>query len=82
MSEQLGRAERRGIGHGVILCWIGGAGLDVRSDLGGLNLSDVPKVFIETGNMRNATDARLLSRPAFRQRIARSLANGLSSFLS
>ncbi|HKN49604.1 MAG TPA: N-acetylmuramoyl-L-alanine amidase, partial [Actinomycetota bacterium] len=33
--------------------YIGRAGLDQRSDLGGLNLSRVPKVFIETGNMDN-----------------------------
>ena len=35
--------------------YLGGDGLSVRSDLGGLNLSDVPKVFVETGNMRRAT---------------------------
>ena len=29
--------------------YLGRDGLDVRSDLGGLNLSDVPKVLIETG---------------------------------
>jgi len=29
-------------------------GIDVRNDLGGLNWSTIPKVFIETGNMRNA----------------------------
>jgi N-acetylmuramoyl-L-alanine amidase len=57
------------------------AGIDVRSDLGGLNLSNVPKVFIETGNMRNATDAALLASPTFRQREARALARGLATFL-
>lgn len=36
-------------------------GLDTRSDLGGLNLSTVPKVFIECGNMRNSTDARRMT---------------------
>jgi N-acetylmuramoyl-L-alanine amidase len=61
--------------------YIGGQGLDVRSDLGGLNLSDVPKIFIETGNMRNATDASLLAGPTFRQREARALARGLATFL-
>jgi len=61
--------------------YLGSRGLDVRSDLGGLNLSDVPKVFVETGNMKNATDARLLSTASFRQRIARALANGLAQFL-
>ena len=43
-------------------------GLAERTDLGGLNLSNVPKVFIETGNMRNATDAALLKSADFRQR--------------
>jgi N-acetylmuramoyl-L-alanine amidase len=61
--------------------YAGQDGLDVRSDLGGLNLSDVPKVFIETGNMRNATDAALLTSSTFRQREARALAAGLSRFL-
>ena len=54
----------------------------MRSDLGGLNLSDVPKVFVETGNMRSRADARLLESPGFRERIARSIAAGLSRFLS
>lgn len=62
--------------------YIGHAGLDRRSDLGGLNLSNVPKVFIETGNMHNRTDARLLEDPQFREREARALARGLSAFLA
>jgi N-acetylmuramoyl-L-alanine amidase len=62
--------------------YIGRAGLDVRTDLGGLNLSTVPKVFIECGNMRNASDAARLSSPAFRQQIARALAAGLTAFLA
>lgn len=62
--------------------YLGGNGLSVRSDLGGLNLSDVPKVFVETGNMRSGADARLLESPAFRQRIARALAAGLTRFLA
>jgi N-acetylmuramoyl-L-alanine amidase len=62
--------------------YIGRKGLDRRSDLGGLNLSDVPKVFIETGNMRNRTDARLLGDPRFRHQAARALARGLTTFLS
>ena len=61
--------------------YIGQEGLDKRSDLGGLNLSDVPKVFIETGNMRNAGDAALLGSPSFREREARALAKGLAAFL-
>jgi N-acetylmuramoyl-L-alanine amidase len=62
--------------------YIGSQALDVRSDLGGLNLSDVPKVFVETGNMRNAWDARRLESAAYRQREAVALARGLETFLS
>jgi N-acetylmuramoyl-L-alanine amidase len=57
-------------------------GIVVRSDLGGLNWSTVPKVFIETGNMRNATDAALLESAAFRQRVAAALCQALADFLS
>jgi N-acetylmuramoyl-L-alanine amidase len=62
--------------------YIGVRGIDVRTDLGGLNLSTVPKVFIECANMRNAADAARLSSPAFRQRIAVGLAAGLTAFLA
>jgi N-acetylmuramoyl-L-alanine amidase len=31
--------------------------------------------------MRNRADAKLLESPAFRERIARAIANGLSRFL-
>ncbi len=61
--------------------YVGHNALDVRTDLGGLNLSTVPKVFIECGNMRNAADAAKLSSAAFRQRIAAALAAGLTAFL-
>ena len=62
--------------------YTGRDGLARRRDLGGLNLSDVPKVFLEAGNMRNATDARLLSRARFRQLEARALADALAIFLA
>jgi N-acetylmuramoyl-L-alanine amidase len=61
--------------------YVGRAGLARRRDLGGLNLSDVPKVFLEAGNMRNAADARLLETPSFREREARALAAALTEFL-
>ncbi|MFJ5288668.1 N-acetylmuramoyl-L-alanine amidase [Streptomyces sp. NPDC088348] len=59
----------------------GGTGLDTRSDLGGLNLSTVPKVFIECGNMRDPKDAALLTSESWRQKAAQGIANGISSFL-
>ena len=61
--------------------YAGHEALDVRTDLGGLNLSTVPKVFIETANMRNAGDARRLESAAYRQREAVALARGLEAFL-
>jgi N-acetylmuramoyl-L-alanine amidase len=61
--------------------YAGRGGLDIRSDLAGLNLSRVPKVLVETGNMRNALDARLLASPAWRARAARALAAGVEAFL-
>jgi len=57
--------------------YLGSNGLDVRTNLVGLVLSDTPKVFLESGNMRNAADAALLSSPAFRQRIAEALADAV-----
>lgn len=57
-------------------------GLVARTDLGGLNLSAVPKVFIECGNMRNTNDARRLTSPAWRQRAAVALAAGLTAYLT
>jgi N-acetylmuramoyl-L-alanine amidase len=62
--------------------YLGTNGLLERRDFGGLNLSDVPKVLFETGNMRNATDASLLRDPAFRDREAVALRDGLARFLS
>ncbi|MFJ1645463.1 N-acetylmuramoyl-L-alanine amidase [Streptomyces sp. NPDC088258] len=58
-----------------------GTGLDVRDDLGGLNLSTVPKVFIECGNMRDSVDEGLLTDAKWRQKAARGLADGISGFL-
>lgn len=60
--------------------YVGTAGIDVRGDLGGLNLSNVPKVFIELGNMRNSGDASRMKSPAWQQLAARSLAASLTRF--
>ncbi|MBQ0830132.1 N-acetylmuramoyl-L-alanine amidase [Streptomyces tagetis] len=59
----------------------GGTGLVTRTDLGGLNLSTVPKVFIECGNMRDATDASLLTSGSWRQKAAEGMSEGIVSFL-
>ena len=57
-------------------------GLQPRNDLAGLNLTTVPKVLIETGNMRNATDAALLVTPAFQQAAASAMAQAITTYLS
>ncbi len=51
-------------------------GIQPRDDLGGINLLTVPKVFIECANMRNATDAALVTSPAWQARAARAVASG------
>ncbi|MGW6707857.1 N-acetylmuramoyl-L-alanine amidase [Streptomyces sp. NPDC054956] len=58
-----------------------GTGLVIRDDLGGLNLSTRPKVFIECGNMRDAKDAAQLSSPEWRQKAAQGIADGIVGFL-
>jgi N-acetylmuramoyl-L-alanine amidase len=57
-------------------------GLASRDDLAGVNLTTVPKVFIECGNLRNATDAALLTDPAWQVRAAQGFANGITEFLA
>jgi N-acetylmuramoyl-L-alanine amidase len=59
----------------------GGTALVTREDLGGLNLSTVPKVFIECGNMRDSKDAALLTSGAWRQKAAQGISEGIVSFL-
>ncbi|WP_346012021.1 N-acetylmuramoyl-L-alanine amidase [Streptomyces sp. SID3343] len=56
-------------------------GLVTRSDLGGLNLSTRPKVFIECANMRNSSDAALMTDPAWRERAASGIAAGITAYL-
>ncbi|MEV4807410.1 N-acetylmuramoyl-L-alanine amidase [Nonomuraea sp. NPDC049421] len=83
-SSSLGVAVRDAFRRGTGLpysTYIGRRALDYRSDLGGLNLSTVPKIFVEAGNMRNATEAAKFRDPKFRQKIAVALANGLQHYL-
>ncbi|MBB2748451.1 UNVERIFIED_ORG: N-acetylmuramoyl-L-alanine amidase [Microbispora rosea subsp. rosea] len=84
-SARLGENVRDAFHSGTGLpysTYIGKQALNYRSDLGGLNLSTVPKIFIECGNMRNAKDAARFKDPAFRARMARSLAKGLEDYLT
>jgi N-acetylmuramoyl-L-alanine amidase len=57
-------------------------GIASRDDLAGLNLTTIPKVLVECGNMRNATDAGLLTSTVFQEQIARALRAAIVRFLS
>jgi len=57
-------------------------GLITRNDLAGLNLTTVPKVLIECGNMPNSTDAGMLASPAFQQQLARAFTAAIMVFLT
>jgi N-acetylmuramoyl-L-alanine amidase len=84
-SRRLGRLmraeyeQRTGLPRAT---YVSGDGLVARSDLGGLRLADVPAVFVETLNLRNATDAARAEAPRSRRRIARGIADGVTRFLS
>ena len=83
-SRRLGAAVRdafrRGTGEPVST-YTGSDGITRRDDLGGLNLSRIPKVFVECGNMRNPRDASRLADPAWRARAAAALVQGLQRYL-
>jgi len=62
--------------------YYGNNGYIFRSDLAGLNLTTMPKVLIECGNMRNAEDAKQLTSGRVQQRIAYALAQAIIRFLA
>jgi N-acetylmuramoyl-L-alanine amidase len=82
LADDVRSAFRSGTGLPYSTYTGGGTAETHRSDIGGLNLSTRPAVMIETGNMRSATDARLMSSATFRQREAVALAAGLARYLS
>lgn len=56
-------------------------GINHRDDLAGLNLTTVPKILIEVGNMKNPADARMLTSAAFQQQVAAVLLRAIVTFL-
>ncbi len=82
-SRLLGEAIRDALQSGTTIPpsnYLGSAGIDERSDLGGLNLSPIPKVLVETGNMKSALDEQTLESSAGRQRIAQAIVNGIAQW--
>jgi N-acetylmuramoyl-L-alanine amidase len=59
----------------------GGDGLDERADLATLNLSDVPTVMVECGNMRDGGDASVMTSPLGQERYAAGLAAAVRGYL-
>jgi N-acetylmuramoyl-L-alanine amidase len=62
--------------------YIGADGYESRTDLAGLNLSTVPKILVECGNMHDPGDLSRMESADGRQRIAQSLADGIIAFLN
>jgi N-acetylmuramoyl-L-alanine amidase len=84
-SQTLGADLRSAFAAGTgepVSSYDGVDGIQLRDNLGGTNLSTVPKVFIECGNMRNAADAALLVNPIWQADAARAIVNGLTAFLA
>jgi N-acetylmuramoyl-L-alanine amidase len=83
-SERFGRDVRAAILARTsmpVSDYYGSNGFQFRNDLAGLNLTTVPKVLIESGNMVNATDAALLTSPRFQRQLAAALLAAILTFL-
>ncbi|HEY2693367.1 MAG TPA: N-acetylmuramoyl-L-alanine amidase [Streptosporangiaceae bacterium] len=83
-SQQFGRDVRQVFLAGTVMpvsTYEGVNGIMPRNDLAGLNLTRVPKVLIECGNMRNATDASLLVSGRFQRQVAGVLTAAIIRFL-
>ena len=84
-SRRLAEALRAGFDHLGIprSTYVGnGTALSIRSDLGTLNLSDVPVAMLEVGNMRNASDAHRMTTRKGRHTYARAVVRGIRIYLA
>jgi len=83
-SKRLGADVRDAMLAGTrmpVSSYDGKNGFTFRDDLAGLNLTTVPKILIEVGNMRNSTDAEVLTSAVFQQQVARVLLAAIVKFL-
>lgn len=84
-SARFGHIVRAAILHGTAMptsTYDGRHGINHRDDLAGLNLTRVPLVLLESGNMRNRTDARMLTSNQFQSRLAQALARAITEFVA
>jgi N-acetylmuramoyl-L-alanine amidase len=65
----------------AVSTYTGSDGIDVRTDLGTLNLADVPTVMVELGNMRDAGDAAEMESSDGQDAYAKALTAGISAYL-
>jgi N-acetylmuramoyl-L-alanine amidase len=82
-SSSLATAVRRGLVLGGLPVgnYYGVNGIISRTDLGTLNMSDVPVVMVEMGNMKNSADAARMTSSTGRDRYAAGLVQGIRIFL-
>ena len=83
-SRRLGLDLRRALRSGgfrTATYTAGGDGIDVRADLGTLNLSDIPTVMVELGNMRNRAEARRMVTRRGQAAYAKALVVGVKTHL-
>jgi N-acetylmuramoyl-L-alanine amidase len=84
-SYRFARILRASFGAGTsmpVSTYDGVDGLQPRDDLAGENLVREPYALLECGNMRNATDAALLTSPRWQQRAAAAITSAITRFLT
>ena len=82
-SYTLAKAVRSGLsGVGLSIAnYYATKGIKARTDMGGLNMSAVPAVMVELGNMKNAGDAARMKSAAGRTKYAKGLVAGIRTYL-
>ncbi len=82
-SAALARAMRTGLtGAGLpIANYYASAGIRTRTDFATFNLSDIPVVMLELGNMKNAADAGRMKSATGRDRYAAGIVAGIRLYL-
>jgi N-acetylmuramoyl-L-alanine amidase len=82
-SSTLALAVRRGLlGTGLqVANYYAKNGIISRTDMGGFNLSDVPVVMVELGNMKSTADAARMTTAVGRERYAAGLVSGIRFYL-
>lgn len=82
-SATLAKAMRAGlVASGLrIANYYATSGIKRRTDLGTLNMSDVPAVMVELGNMKNTADAKQMTTKTGRARYASGLVAGIRAYL-